>query len=241
MNSKERRGIAADKARMIRAKHREDHQKYIEGFGEPRVVLVEPGLGRIIDMSLLEENSGSQGWCSLPYKLASSTNKLGCPNHGAVLRSLRGFEADVVGRVIRECPPTRFLTRTIFDLERPVYVIFNVFPVGQFAEDLRQSSQKLKTPGGWYNFRYWQNVARKELYEKCTEFLHRFPGTIVDLCPEAHGVDLTKVMVHLGIDLEFGVWPPAHHLENVRYQICLGGCPKDEQKLIEAGLLGSRS
>jgi hypothetical protein len=49
---------------------------------------------------------------------------------------------------------------------------------------------------------------------------------IVDLCPEAHGINFIQVMNQIGIKLKFGQWPPEHSIDNVVYQIAMGGYPK---------------
>jgi hypothetical protein len=171
-------------------------------------------------------------WCSRPYPGQSH----GCPNVGKK-RSLRGIRKDLQSRVIRECPrreePQIRLLNEIFDLSKPVYIIYQIFNMGAYAEKLRTGSNKLKTRGQWYNKRYWQQVARKKLYDKIEKFLDSHKGTIVDICPEAHGVNFVTLMPEVGIQLKwYRPWPPEHdilherYLENKAHQICLGGYPK---------------
>jgi len=52
---------------------------------------------------------------------------------------------------------------------------------------------------------YWQGTARKQLKEKVSEFLKKYPEFLVINCPEAQGVNLTETMRLINIELE---WPP---------------------------------
>jgi hypothetical protein len=175
-----------------------------------------------INPQALEYKRNFQNWCTLPYP----KHPRGCPNYGSK-RDLRGIKKNLKSRVIRECPPTRLID-DVLDFSKSIYLIYNKYPLGKDAETRRLTHPNLKTNGDWYNLRYWQGTARKQLYLELTRFLEENPGTIVDLCPEAHGVNLLALMQKPGIDikLEFGKWPPVHSLENVKYQICLGGYPK---------------
>jgi len=176
-----------------------------------------------INPQYIEYKRNFQNWCILPYP----KHPQGCPNYGSK-RNVRGIKEDLKSRVIRECPPTSRLINELFDFSKPVYLVYNKYLLGKDAEARRINHPNLKTSGDWYNIRYWQGRARKQLYGEVTKFLEENPGTIVDLCPEAHGVNLFTLMQKPGIDikLEFGKWPPVHSLENVRYQVCLGGYPK---------------
>jgi hypothetical protein len=170
----------------------------------------------------IEYDKRVQKWCLSPYP----KHPQGCPNYGCE-RYLNGIRHDLKPRVIRECPPTKSLIDMILDFSKPAYVIYNEFEVGKDAEERRLNCPKLKTPGEWYNLRYWQNRARAELYAEATKFLDKNPSSIVDLCPEAHGVNLVKSMQEIEIKLNFGEWPPEHSLDNAVYQIALGGYPKN--------------
>ncbi|MBC8435283.1 hypothetical protein H8D91_02155 [archaeon] len=161
-----------------------------------------------------------QGMCKLAYK----KHPQGCPNYGAE-RSLAGINTDLRSRVIRECPPNLPLIDKVFDFSKELFMVYTTYPVGKDAEERRLTRPKMKTPGQWYNFRYWQNRARNKLYREMESFLENHPGTIVDLCPEAHGTNLDETMKNIGINLEWGAWPPEHKIENERYQIAMGGYP----------------
>ncbi len=171
-----------------------------------------------IDPGIIQYNKKIQEWCKLPYPKHPN----GCPNYGSE-RSLRGIRKDLQERVIRECPPVDRLIDDIFDFTQNVAIIYKTYPVGLDAEKRRISNPKLKTPGDWYNFRYWQDRARKELYAEVANYLDRDESTIVDLCPEAHGVNLVKLMRQVCVKLDFGKWPPEHNLDNIEYQIAMGG------------------
>jgi hypothetical protein len=163
-----------------------------------------------------------QGYCTLPYP----DHPEGCPNHGHE-RFLSGIREDLRFRFVRECPPA-MLEYLVLDYESPLYVIFEPYPVGMDADRrMNDPETKLSTLGQFYNLRYWQGAARKHLYREAERFLDDNPGTIVDLCPEAHGVNLLTLMYkELGIALQFHDWPPKQHdLDLVKYQICLGGYP----------------
>ena len=62
---------------------------------------------------------------------------------------------------------------------------------------------------------------------------------VVDLCPEAHGVDLDSSMPKIGIEFTwFKEWPPKHSLDHILRYIALGGYPRNKNSLIKKGLLG---
>jgi hypothetical protein len=175
-----------------------------------------------------------QELCAKPYP----KHPRGCPNIGCC-RPLLGITKELKPRVIRECPPTEVLIDEILDLARPVFLIYTAYPVGRDAEERRRTHPNLRFPAEWYNFRYWQNRARGELSAEAEKFLRANAGTIVDLCPEAHGVLLYPLMrEQTGIRLEWGAWPPPHDRRNVRYQIALGGYPADNDRLVRLGKLG---
>ena len=195
-------------------------------------------------------------YCRLPYP----KHPLGCPNIDT-LRSLDGFPAYLKPWVIRECPTSdpgrNILIDQIFDLTKPSYLIITEYPVGQDAEYQRTHSQKLQTVAQWYNIRYWQDRARRKIYDEVEHFLMQDTSaqlrarfgqmsseelksqTIVDLCPEAHGMKIIPTAVSVGVHITFGKWPPSEHNPGiVRYQVAVGGYPKDPAFLIERGSIG---
>ena len=175
--------------------------------------------------------------CGNPYP----KHPRGCPNIGHH-RALIGIPKDLKPRMIRECPPTEVLIDDILDFAQPVFLIYTEYPVGRDAEERRRTHPNLRFPGEWYNLRYWQDRARGGLYAEAGRFLRENEGTIVDLCPEAHGVLLYPLMKgQAGIKLQWGAWPPPHNVGNVRYQICLGGYPADYDRLVRLEKLGRTS
>lgn len=177
-----------------------------------------------IDPLEIEFKKENQRWCLLKYL----KHPKGCPNYGKK-RNLNGIRSDLKSRVIRECPPTALLIDNIFDFSKPLFLIYNIYNVGKDAEERRINNPKLTTPGGWYNFRYWQNRARAELDNKVVDFLDGYPNTIVDLCPKAHGVNLSNLMRKKGKKLKWSDWPPKHSLNNKEYQIAFGGYPLNKK------------
>jgi hypothetical protein len=175
-----------------------------------------------------------QEFCRNPYP----KHPYGCPNVGH-FRPLTGIANDLKPRVIRECPPTGLLIDQIIDLGRSIYLIYTEYPVGKNAEERRQTHPNLRFPAEWYNVRYWQNRARAMLYAEAEKFLRVNEGTIVDLCPEAHGIFFFPLMRdQAGIKLRWGAWPPVHDVSNIVYQACLGGYPVNHSRLVTLGKLG---
>jgi len=187
-----------------------------------------------IDPGTIRFRRQTQELCGNPYP----KHPRGCPNIG-YFRPLDGIAADLKGRVTRECPPTEILIDEILDFGQGTYLIYTQYPVGKDADERRRTHPNLRFPAEWYNVRYWQNRARARLYAEAQKFLKENPGTIVDLCPEAHGVLLFPLMRdQAGIKLRWGTWPPKHDVSNVVYQACLGGYPVNYSRLVSMGKLG---
>ena len=66
---------------------------------------------------------------------------------------------------------------------------------------------------------YWQKTARKQLLAGIKEFLKEHKGYTVTTCPEAMGVEVTKTLEAVGIELE---WEP----KNIACQVALAGIKK---------------
>jgi len=171
-----------------------------------------------ITKDIIPYSSAIQNLCKCPYL----KHPKGCPNYGHK-RSLNGIRKDLRSRVIRECPPTNYLIKDVFDFSKPLFIIYGKFKLGEFAEQMKQEHPKLKTIPMIYNLRYWQNNARKQLYAEVARFLDKHQDSIVDLCPEAHGVNLTKLMKNFDINLKWEYPPKKHNLKNITYLISLGG------------------
>ncbi len=119
------------------------------------------------------------------------------------------------------CPPQAPLLADTLDLTRPVWLIYNAFPIGEHAARMRTAHP------GWsdrqvYCCRYWQGTARKQLLMRIADF--RLSGLSDEAmrvlrCPEACGCNVTATMATVGIRLE---WPP----REVAYQVALAGTPR---------------
>lgn len=111
------------------------------------------------------------------------------------------------------CPPNVGFFDKMYDLTKPVYVIWNEFDLGTHVNNLKN-----KYPL-WTEYRlkcclYWQPSARKSLLEEIKKFKKIFSDYHISKCPEAEGVNITETMKCAGIVLE---WPP----ETKTYQVAL--------------------
>lgn len=191
---------------------------------------------QLIEPGWVVPHSFVQDYCSLAYP----KHPEGCPSAGH-FRPLRGIRDYLRPRVTRECPPTKYLEDMILDYSKPLFLIWNEYEVGKDAQTrIDNPDIKLTTTKAFYNLRYWQNRARAQLYDIVEEFLDTHEGTVVDLCPEAHGVRLIEPMQKgAGIKLNFKDWPvETHNPELVKYQVCMAGYPKDLDSLIKDGIFG---
>ena len=112
-----------------------------------------------------------QGLCKRKYR----NHPNGCPNYG-----------EKPG-----CPPSTLLDE-VFDLDKKVYVIHTQYAVGLRAEEMRQNP-KLKSPGQWYNSRYWQGAARSK---HAKEILNDF-APMLNITPD--------MLLKLNLNLFFGL------------------------------------
>lgn len=138
--------------------------------------------------------------CVKPYP----RHPKGCPNYG---------KKD-------GCPPTAPKIDTVLDLTKPVFAIYNIFEFGKHCERMR----RLKP--GWSERQircclYWQQTARKQLKAVIHRFLWAHPNLTVLDVPEACGINITKTMGAVGIELE---WQPV----NWTYQIVFTGTGKNK-------------
>ena len=135
--------------------------------------------------------------CTRPYP----DHPKGCPNFGKK----------------SGCPPHAPNLWDIIQLGKPVWAIWNVFPLLHHVIRMRRhhpdwSDRQLRNP------RHWQGTARKRLRKRIELFRSHHAGLVVLDCPEAHGVLVTDMMLGLGIELK---WPP----EAVTYQVAVAGAP----------------
>jgi predicted metal-binding protein len=161
-----------------------------------------------INPNEIEYSKRFQSLCRRPFYGHSH----GCPNFGKK----------------ESCPPNVPLIDRVLDLNKNIYIIFNKFEVGEFAEKIRKSHPRWKNERQWYNPRYWQPRARKlHKEEQARAKLEKSIDCIINN-PEALGVNVTDLMSKIGFNLKWG-WPPEHriqkkeYLQNSVYIISLGG------------------
>jgi len=153
-----------------------------------------------------------RGLCRRPYP----NHPRGCPNWGKR----------------KTCPPKAALLHEVLDLERPVWAVWNAYPLDRHMVKMRDrhpgwTDRQLRNP------LYWQGTARKELRGELKRFIDSFrwgrdmPPRRVVGCPEACGCNLTATMRQVKIVL---AWPPM----TIAYQIVLVGSPVEAK---EAGPL----
>lgn len=138
---------------------------------------------------------GVRGLCQRAYY----NHPRGCPNYGKK----------------NGCPPDCRTICQIISRESPVYAIWNKFDFAGHCLEMRRQHP------AWSKRQvecclYWQPKARKQLSSEITKFLAEHHNFIIVANPEGAGVNLTKSMQAIGIELE---WPP----ETVAYQISLAG------------------
>jgi len=148
-----------------------------------------------------------QNLCRAPYH----NHPKGCPNYGKR----------------PDCPPCARVDE-IFDLTKPMYVIYTEFPVGEFAERMRVNHPEWSdTPRQWYNCIRWQGTARKQHKVDIRSFkfsmlLKNNRDIVVDTNPEALGVNVTEIMKQVGIDLEWN-YHEDHDINRKTYRVSIAG------------------
>jgi len=137
--------------------------------------------------------------CFKPYP----GHKKGCPNYNKCTR----------------CPPQSKLIKDIFNLDEPVYLIYNKFSLWEHVDRMRTQNPSW-SDRQLYCCLYWQGKARKQLREQIRVFKKSIGSTVDDYIvldtPEATGVNVTDTMLSIDIKLE---WPP----RNFAYQVALAG------------------
>lgn len=98
------------------------------------------------------------------------------------------------------CPPCKSRFEEIIS---SYYAIINEFALFKHVARMRDKHSQ------WSERQlvcclYWQQTARKQLQSQIDKFLDSH-NLIVDMCPEASGVNVTKTLQQHGIELE---WPP---------------------------------
>jgi len=160
-----------------------------------------------IEPELIPYNEEIQDLCTNEYYKHSR----GCPNYG----------------IKDGCPPNQPLIDKILDFEKGIYVIHTMFKVGKFAERMRIKHHNWSERQR-YNPRIWQPKARKLHHTEQGKAVEENNLTKIVSSPEAHGVNITKLMKNIGITLKWE-WPPKHivenqeYMNNVVYLVSLGG------------------
>jgi predicted metal-binding protein len=119
------------------------------------------------------------------------------------------------------CPPNAPVFDQVFDMTKTIYAVFCTFDLGAHVIKMRSRHP------GWTekqlrNMLYWQGTAGKMLRMNIRKFnaLYGKDGYFAVMSPEAMGVDVTRTMKNIGIELE---WP----VVNTVYKIAMAGIPKD--------------
>ena len=110
---------------------------------------------------------------------------------------------------------------SFYDLSKRVVAIYNNFDFKGHVDRMREkhpdwSKRQLEC------CLYWQGTARKELKRRIKIFeILAHERYVVNIVPEAMGVNVTETMKRVGIELE---WPPV----NVAYQVAMAGIRRHE-------------
>lgn len=155
---------------------------------------------------------GKKGLCNSPRGMCIRKyhgHPKGCPNYG---------KKDV-------CPPNAPMFDQVFDLSKPIYLIYSIFDIGAHAEKMRKKHPDW-TEIQQYNLLYWQGTARKELKKNIKDFkaLYEDMGYYVVLSPDAMGVNVNDTLKKIGIVFE---WPARKYV----YKIAMGGIPLSDKYL----------
>lgn len=129
-------------------------------------------------------NKRFQDICIRPYP----NHPKGCPNYNKKAG----------------CPPDQPFLNEVLDFEKPIYVIYTDFPIGEHASQMKQKHPEW-TERQIYNCLYWQPRARKIHRQEEERALRSYAIQKIERCPEALGLNVTEMMKTLGIELE---WPP---------------------------------
>lgn len=143
-----------------------------------------------------------QNLCRVPYH----NHPKGCPNYGKR----------------KDCPPCDLVSER-FNLNEPFFVIYTEYPVGEFAERMRLNHPEwADQPRQWYNCIRWQGIARKEHKKDILEFQNKYPNLVVDMNPEALGINVTEMMKQIGINLEWN-YHEEHNPNRKTYRVSIAG------------------
>lgn len=120
-----------------------------------------------------------------------------------------------------DCPPVVPLIGKVFDLNNPVFAIWNIYDFKAHTDKMRLLHTNIPDKKDWSLRQiecclYWQGTARKQLKYEVENFTRKEGEHLILTTPEACGVNITETMKNIGVILE---WPP----KTVTYQVALAG------------------
>ena len=163
--------------------------------------------------------AGKPGWARVhPVRLENSVGLLCRKPYAGHPRGCPNFGRD-------SCPPNVPPYWEQIDEQKPIYVVWNAFPLAAHVDCMRRrhptwSDRQLRC------CLYWQGTARKFLRAALRDFLRYecYPHYVIG-CPEAAQVNVTATMKTIGTLLE---WPPVQYA----YQIAMVGWERMPTKRI---------
>lgn len=121
------------------------------------------------------------------------------------------------------CPPNVKRFDKLYDMEKDVYVIYNIFLFGHHVRRMKLLHSDWTQKQAECCL-YWQGKARKYLNEQILQFKLTFGNEYeIEKIPEAMGVNVTDTMANAGHFLE---WPP----KSITYQIALAAHLKESSQ-----------
>lgn len=156
----------------------------IEGWNYRGIMIVK------IKPNLIWAHKDIFKYCLTPYP----GHPKGCPNYNKK----------------KGCPPKQKIIYELLDFKKPLYVIYTEFDIESHVLRMK------KLHPSWserqcYCCLYWQPKARKSHKYEMDRWIINYTKWIIDSSheiiqvSEAHGVDVNKMMKHIGVELE---WPP---------------------------------
>lgn len=151
--------------------------------------------------------SRMRGLCVAPYP----GHPRGCPNFGKKAG----------------CPPAAPQFAQHFDLERPCWLVWNVFDMAGHIAKMRAAHPDW-TERQLVCCLYWQRGARARLEEEIRSFRAAVPGAwVVTRCPEAMGLNVFATLATIGVEIER---TPRH----VALQVAFAGVRRGGQEVPES-------
>lgn len=137
----------------------------------------------ILEVKKLVVNLAARRWCGLSYP----GHPKGCPNYNDSTKL--------------HCPPFCDVINMIFDLSKPVYIVFSEFDLEKHVKHMKEkhpnwSDRQLR------NVLYWQNRSRKQLRVRVIVAMNLLKTTASTFVPEANGVNVYATCFLSGLKLE---------------------------------------